>query len=301
MGFYILIFMLIFAGLHALLRPLFGIPSKAAVRNARAQTEKRLPLKRKLYNAFIRPIVRAVASLIRMKPDREREMGLLLKRAGMQLTPREFRAKAFVDAALSLLISVIVFLAGLHYMLPVTLIVSVLFYFRSSTSLNEALKEKKERIEASLPGFIRAILYKLEQNRSISGDHIHADLIEIFEDYLRIAKGVFHYDVSVLVTEMKSMDIPSALRNFSDRISLPEVTFLTNALIGIHRGENQNDTLRGLAKDMDIKARENIRRELDKRPGKVRLAIIPMAILAIVCLFYVIITSVLVNMGGLLS
>lgn len=123
MGYYILIFILVFIGLYFFLHPLFGLPSRAAVRNAKTQAAKRLPLRKELYNTFIRPMIRAVAALIRMKPEKEREMAALLKRAGMELTPREYRAKAIVDTALSLLLSAFAAFCGIGYMLPVTLII----------------------------------------------------------------------------------------------------------------------------------------------------------------------------------
>lgn len=89
---------------------------------------------------------------------------------------------------------------------------------------------------------------------------VQADLIQIFEDYLKVANSAFHYDIAILIMEMKSKDIETALRNFNERVGLAEVSF-ANALIGLNRGEHQGETP-ALARDMDIKARENIRKVL---------------------------------------
>ena len=81
------------------------------------------------------------------------------------------------------------------------------------------------------------------------------DLIQVFEDYLKVSSEVFYYDIAVLILDMKAKDIETALRNFNERVGLVEVSFLTNALIGLYRGEHQAEALHYLAKDMDIKAR----------------------------------------------
>ena len=68
------------------------------------------------------------------------------------------------------------------------------------TDLKDKMKEKKNRIEIELPGFIRSILYKLDDIKDDSKRAVvQVDLIQIFEDYLKVASDVFHYDISVLV------------------------------------------------------------------------------------------------------
>jgi hypothetical protein len=113
----------------------------------------------------------------------------------------------------------------------------------------------------------------------LRGGEVKVDLIAIFEDYLKVVNEVFYYDVAFLVTEMKSKDSKTALRNFDARIGLPEVNFLVQALLGLDKGEDQSDALAHLAREVDLKA--HIRRQLAKRPGKVCLATIPLVVVAI--------------------
>ncbi|GHU94328.1 hypothetical protein FACS1894208_05210 [Clostridia bacterium] len=215
----------------------------------------------------------------------------------LRIPPREYYARALIVAALSLLLSVVIAVMGLPQAAPATAILSVLIFFHFTTMHRDALKAKQLKIELGLPGFIRSILHQLPDTRH-SGE-VKVDLIRIFEDYLKVANEVFYYDVAYLITEMKSKDNRTALRNFDARIGLSEVTFLTRALIGLDRGEDQSDALAHLARDVDLKARENIRKVLAKRPGKVRLATIPLVIVALGSLLYVIVTHLFTSVGGL--
>ncbi|GHU95869.1 hypothetical protein FACS1894208_09500 [Clostridia bacterium] len=215
----------------------------------------------------------------------------------MDIPPKEYYARALIMAALSLLLSVAIAVMGLPQAAPATAILSVLIFFHFTTMHKDAFKAKQLKIELGLPGFIRSILHQLPDTRH-SGE-VKVDLIRIFEDYLKVANEVFYYDVAYLITEMKSKDNRTALRNFDARIGLSEVTFLTLALIGLDRGEDQSDALAHLARDVDLKARENIRKVLAKRPGKVRLATIPLVVVALGSLLYVIATHLFLSVGGL--
>jgi hypothetical protein len=162
------------------------------------------------------------------------------------------------------------------------------------------MKEKKKRIDAELPGFVRSILYRLEDSRQNgSRTVVQADLIQIFEDYLKVASDAFREDVAILVTEMKAKNIEAALRSFNQRLGLIEVSFLVNALIGLHRGEHQGEALSYLARDMDIKAKEALRKRLDSLPRRVKIASIPLVAITVVSLFYVIGSHLIRSMGGL--
>lgn len=255
----------------------------------------------KIYHAIVMPIMKPVTKFVKLPADKEIETASMLKRGGLNLSPKEYYARAIVSAGLTLPFSFLMVVVGVNQLLPVTLAFSVIVYFHFLTDLNDKLKLKKDQIEMGLPGFVRSILFKLDDVSSDKGGNniVQVDLIQIFEDYLRVANPVFHYDVAVLIMEMKSKDIEAALRNFSERIGLPEVSFLSNALIGLNRGEHQGETLSALARDMDIKARENIRKVLLKRPGQVRMASIPLVIVSIATLLYVIVSHLFHSVSGL--
>lgn len=220
---------------------------KKNIKNLQTEKEK---TGQKLLNRFVMPLVKPVSRWIRLDPAREAKLASTLRRGGIDLTPREYRARAL--------------------------------------------------IEAELPSFVRSILYKLDDIREGSQKTVvQVDLIQIFEDYLMVANDVFRYDVSVLVMEMKAKNIETALRNFNERIGLTDVSFLVNALIGLYRGEHQGEALAYLARDMDVKAKEALKKKLNKLPGKIKIASIPLVAVTLATLLYVIGSHLIRSMGGL--
>ena len=296
----ILFFVLLYAGLFLLLLFLLKVPTKRSGQNLRTQVAVKVKMGTRLFHLAVKPLIKPVSMLIRLDPAKEAGLLQMLRRGGLDLAPREYYARAVVCAVFTLPLSLLTMILGVGQLAPVTLVFSIVVYFHCMTDLKDKLKKKKDMIEAGLPGFIRSIIYKLDQtSREADEIKVQADLIGIFADYLRVANDVFYYDVAVLITEMKSMDIQTALRNFADRVGLTEVNFLVGALIGLERGERQGDTLSALAKDMDLKAREYIKKQLAKRPGKVRMATIPLVIVAIATLLYVIVSHLFMSIGGL--
>ncbi|MDD4566116.1 MAG: hypothetical protein PHE79_11665 [Eubacteriales bacterium] len=247
----------------------------------------------KLLDGIVMPLAEIVSGYIKFSEERSKELRVDLARADIALSPQLYYARAVVIAVVSLPLLFLIIVVGIPWLLPFAIILVGLVFYHFMTLHKDKLKMKKEKIEMGLPGFVRSILYKLNDN---SEGLVKADLISIFEDYLKVANDVFRYDVSMLIMEMKSKDIETAIRNFNSRVSIPDVSFLCNALIGITRGERQNETLASLARDMDKKAGENIRRHLQRRPGKVMRACIPLVFVGILALVYVLYAA---TIGGL--
>lgn len=270
---------------------------KKNIKNIQAEKEK--PGKQLLYR-FIMPLVKPVSRLIPLDPVKEARMASVLRRGGMELTPKEYYARGILCALFTTPLALLLFTIGAANLAPIVLIFSLVIYFHFTTDLKDKMKEKKNRIEAELPGFIRSILYKLDDIKDGSSKAVvQVDLIQIFEDYLKVASEVFYYDVSVLVMEMKAKDIETALRNFNERIGITDVSFLVNALIGLYRGEHQGEALAYLARDMDIKAKEALRKKLNKLPRRVKIASIPLVAVTLASLLYVIGSHMIRSMGDL--
>jgi hypothetical protein len=296
----IIIFILLTAAGFLICRELLKIPKLSMKRNIKnLQTEKEKPGKR-LLNRFVMPLAKPVSRFIPIDPIKEARMASMLRRGGLELTPKEYYARAILCASLTLLLMPLLIAIGADNLAPIVLIFAVVVYFHFMTDLKDQMKEKKRRIEMELPGFIRSILYRLEDSKDSSNRAVvQVDLIEIFEDYLKVASDVFRNDISILVMEMKSQNIETALRSFNERLGLTDVSFLVNALIGLHRGEHQGEALAYLARDMDIKAKEALKKKLNNLPRRVKIASIPLVAATLACLLYVIGTHLIRSMGGL--
>lgn len=299
MFYQLVVFVLLTVAGFLICRQLLKIPKASMKKNIKNLQTVKEKAGRRLLNRIIMPLVKPVSRLIRIDPLKEARMASMLRRGGHELTPKEYYARAILCASFTLLLMPLLIFIGAANLVPIVLIFAVVIYFHFMTDLKDMMKEKKRRIEIELPSFVRSILYKLDDIRGDKQSVVQVDLIQIFEDYLKVASDVFRYDVSVLVMEMKAVDIETALRNFNERVGLTDVSFLVNALIGLHRGEHQGEALAYLARDMDVKAKEALRKKLNKLPGTVKRASIPLVVVTLACLLYVIGSHMVKSMGGL--
>lgn len=300
MFYQIIVFILLTAAGILICRQLLKIPKLSMKKNIKNVQAEKEAMGNRLLNRFIMPLARPVSRFVPLDPVKEARMASILRRGGLELTPKEYYARAIVCASFTLPLALLFIFLRAVKLAPLILLLALLVYRHFMTDLKDRMKEKKKRIEMELPGFVRSILYRLEDNRH-DGSRlvVQVDLIQIFEDYLKVASDAFQEDVAILVMEMKAKDIETALRSFNERLGITDVSFLVNALIGLHRGEHQGEALSYLARDMDIKAKEAMKKKLDTLPRRVKIASIPLVAITIVSLLYVIGSHLIRSMGGL--
>nr|WP_312577775.1 hypothetical protein [Sedimentibacter sp.] len=296
----IILFILLTAAGILICRQLLKIPKLSMKKNLKHLRPEKEAAGSRMLNRVILPVARPISRFIPIDPVKEARMSSMLRRGGQELTPKEYYARAILCASFTLPLALVFLIMGAVKLAPMILLLALVVYRHFMTDLKDQLKEKKKRIESELPGFVRSILYRLEDNRHDGSRMVvQVDLIQIFEDYLKVASDAFREDVAILVMEMKAKDIETALRNFNERLGITEVSFLVNALIGLHRGEHQGEALSYLARDMDIKAKEALKKKLDNLPRRVKIASIPLVAITIISLFYVIGSHLIRSMGGL--
>ena len=296
----IILFILLTAAGILICRQLLKIPKLSMKKNLKHLRAEKEAAGSRMLNRVIMPVARPISRFIPIDPVKEARMSSMLRRGGQELTPKEYYARAILCASFTLPLALVFLIMGAVKLAPMILLLALVVYRHFMTDLKDQLKEKKKRIESELPGFVRSILYRLEDNRHDGSRMVvQVDLIQIFEDYLKVASDAFREDVAILVMEMKAKDIETALRNFNERLGITEVSFLVNALIGLHRGEHQGEALSYLARDMDIKAKEALKKKLDNLPRRVKIASIPLVAITIISLFYVIGSHLIRSMGGL--
>lgn len=300
MFYQMIVFVLLTAAGILICRQLLKIPKLSMKKNIRNVQAEKEATGKQLLNRFVMPLARPLSRFVPIDPVKEARMASILRRGGLELTPKEYYARAVICAFFTLPLALPFIFLGAVKLAPLILLLALLVYRNFMTDLKDQMKEKKKRIGMELPGFVRSILYRLEDNRH-DGSRlvVQVDLIQIFEDYLKVASDAFREDVAILVMEMKAKDIETALRSFNERLGITDVSFLVNALIGLHRGEHQGEALSYLARDMDIKAKEAMRKKLDTLPRRVKIASIPLVAVTLVSLLYVIGSHLVRSMGGL--
>lgn len=285
-----LLFILIFLGALLIWKQALGIaPSRHSKNVKELDTVRGLD---KLVYALANPI----AKLIRLSPDSQAYLKEMLAECELAVTPEQYYARAVVMGLLTLPLTPLIILAGLPYLWPVTLLLSVLVYFKNVNQIKDKRSAQKKARQRAMPHLIRSIL---AQVNTIQTNLVQIDLLKVFEDYLRVADAAFYQPVARLISEIRiTGDVEYSLQNFEQRLLLPEITSLVNALIGIYRGEDQLTTLQFIAHDTDARARELIKGELAKRPGKVNRLSLPLVGLGVFALFYCLVVYMFSTIGG---
>lgn len=245
-----------------------------------------------LKKVFIGVPAKFLAQFINIDMYKRAKIDRDLDRVGYKETPEEFYASAIVKAIYFILVGVLFILLN-SILIGVLLIgVSIIVYLASVDKLNDKLKERNEQIMKELPTFIRTYNNALKQSK---------DFLKFVINYREIAKPNFHYDLDVLITDLKTMDEESALTRFANRINISHLTQFTNAVIANNKGSDQSVYFQQLNHDMNMLAVENVKREIDKRPEKVK----PMTMIVVCCIYglllYPIIMQLIGNMGVFLN
>ncbi len=75
-----------------------------------------------------------------------------------------------------------------------------------------------------------------------------------------------------LILDMKTGNSETALRSMDARLNIPSFSALSAVLCGVYQGVDQQTSLLVLEQDMRTKERETHRRQLEKRPGRIKAA-----------------------------
>lgn len=235
-------------------------------------------------NRYLNNILKIVAPLIPLSAKANKTMQEQLARADIPYTPQEYYAKAILSAIAGAFVSMMG--RGMDSTLLVIggILTAIFLFFKNFDQVKDLLKDKFALIENEIPQFVRSIASSLNTTR---------DVVQAIEQYYKIASPAMRSELDILITEMKSSSVPQALMRFDQRLNNPEISRLCAALIEVERGIDAELTLSYLAADMTTMHRELIQRELDKRPGQMKRAILPGGIILVLMMFYMLIQAVI--------
>lgn len=288
---YFLIFIMLAGGAFMILSDVLKLPPLATVKGVRIAVKNEESVLEMILTIFVMPIVKIVSPFIVMADFKEKQMQKKLLRAGIPLTPKEYVARSIVIAVLVTVFAYVMLACTVKGMSFVAFILGVVVYFHFSGEVKDKLKAKDRLIEAELPKFIRAIVQGLKTEK---------DIIKLLETYQTIAGSGLKYDIEVLIMDLKSGNFEDGMVEFEKRLGNSYISRLTKALIATNRGDDQSSTLNYLLSDMGLLAKEMMQRELSKRPGRVKMLVIPIVIVAVVALFYVIGMNLFTSLGGIM-
>lgn len=235
-------------------------------------------------------LLQIVAPLVPISEQAEKKLNEDLVRADIPYNAKEYYAKAILSALLGVFVAVFGASMGSGILIVGGLLMSVYLFFKNFDQVKDTLKNKFNLLENEIPTFIRSIE---------SGLHTDKDIIRTFERYNQIASPAMRSELEIVITDMKASSVPQGLMRFDNRMNNPEVSRLCAALIEVDRGVDATLTLQYLAQDMTTMHRQMIQRELDKRPGQMKRAILPAGIILVIMMFYILIQAVLQSASSL--
>lgn len=288
---YFIIFIAFAGGLFIVTSEVLGLPPTATAKGIKTAVKSQQSLLDYLLTVVVMPIVKIISPFIVVADYKEKQMLKQLQRAGIPLNPKEYYARSIVMAVLATAITYIMLVMTVKSMSLVAVILGVVVYFHFQGEIKDKLKAKDRLIEAELPKFIRAIVQGLRTEK---------DIIKLLETYQTIAGDGLKYDIEVLIMDLKSGNFEEGMTEFEKRLGNSYVSRLAKALIAVNRGDDQSSMLNYLLSDMGLLAKEMMQRELNKRPGRVKMLVIPVVLIAVIALFYVIGANLFNSLGGIM-
>lgn len=215
-------------------------------------------------------LITHIAKRVKLDAYKRERLLISLERCRMQQSPEIYYAEA-IYAGVKILFCSTGFLAiGMAPGFLLSVILSVVIFFQKIKNLEENIKKRNDEIITEFPMFIRNFSYSLEATR---------DIVGIIDRYRSVAGGHFKEELDLLITDMKTGNYEDAIQKFDRRLNLEPVTAFATGLMGISRGIDYKTYFFVLEENMKLLARETLKREVRKRPGKLQKAVLLIVLL----------------------
>ena len=274
--YYILTVLLLAFGIYILVGNFIDFPTKRTEKVMSAFRRKQ-GIGERFYTAVTYPLTKIISKFIRPENHQKRKLEKDLARAGINLSPAEYYAKAYVTAGLVILSSFIFIPLGLTVITMCVMLLGIMMFFKERQDAREKLKKINGKILDELPRFVRTYNNSLKSSK---------DILKFMERYRKIAGDDFKYDLDILITDLKTGNTEEALQRFDERINIPQLSTFISGVIGTSKGIDQETFFYLMEQDMKILARENIKREIAKRPGKIKKATIAVGVMMFLLYLY---------------
>ncbi len=257
-------------GLYRILQAALPLPSGRAARAIRYRMGKK-PLTKRLQDILL-PLARLLSRLFPMSAYRRQRLEADFSRLGMEQTPQDYVSSALAQSLLLALFGLVFIPIGAPWLSLITAVAALLAYMRQTQTIRNKIEARNREIEGELPRLVETLGYALQDNR---------DLPAFFEKYRHVAGPVLAPELDRLLVDLQTGNQEEALRRMDARLGLPSFSSLCAILCGVHQGIDQRLSLLVLEQDMRTKERETLRRNMEKRPGRIKAASFLLTVLMI--------------------
>lgn len=219
------------------------------------------------------------------------KLGKDLEKAGFPITPQEYTARKYLIIAAGISLTAVCFIFRFYFGVFIILLTTIFALMKQHDALTAKVRRKELAISQEMPRFVRTLCRSLQTDR---------DLVNVISSYRKVAGPELGGELDILLAEMQSGNVQSALVHFENRIGSPEAFRLCAVLRDMSLGVDQTATLSYMADDMARLVKEKIKRELSLRPGKMRRTYYPAIAICIAMILYVLVVYVIHNLNSIL-
>lgn len=270
-------------GLFRVAKAALRLPSGKSI-NAIRDIHGRRSMAERLQAALL-PLARLISKLFPMSEYREKRLEADFARLHITQRPEDFVSNAKARSLLLALIGALFVPIGIPILALMTAVAALLAYFQIMQSVRKRVEARNREIEAELPRLVETMNYTLQDNR---------DMLTFFQKYRRVAGKALGAELDRLITDMQIGNQEAALRRMDARLALPSFSALCAVLCGVYQGVDQRTSLLVLEQDMRTKEREKLRRLMEKRPGRIKVASLILTVLMIL-MFMVPLVLLIIN------
>ena len=239
----------------------------------------------------LKQLLAAVSRLVYVDENAGMKLGRDLEKAGLPITPKVYTARKYLTVFAGIGLTAVCLILRFYFGMFLILLAMVFALMKQRDALNEKIRKKELAISQEMPRFVRTLCRSLQSDR---------DLVSVIGSYRKIAGPELGGELDILLAEMQSGNVQSALVHFENRIGSPEAFRLCGALRDMSMGIDQTAALSYMADDMARSAKENIKRELSLRPGKMRRTYYPAIGVCIAMILYVLVVYVIHNLNNII-
>ena len=279
---------LLAAGLFFIAADLLRLP-RLATQKAMLEADRQARPRAKTSDTLLQGAAVKLSRLIRMDEYKKSRMAKVLAAAGLAVTPELFTARAMVKAG-ALGLGVLPALMILPLLAPVLLFLAILVYFKEISKADEALADKRGRIESELPRFVATITQELKASR---------DVLSMMENFKKNAGAEFAAELDVLTADMRSSSYEAALTRFEARINSPMLSDVTRGLIGVLRGDDGSVYFQMLSHDMKQLELQRLKAQAQKIPPKIRVFSFVMLLCFLLTYMSIIVFQIITSFSGM--
>jgi Flp pilus assembly protein TadB len=237
-----------------------------------------------------RLLLAAIARLVYTDEAAWSKLSKDLSKAGLAVTPREYLARKYLIIMGCACLAALCVLLKIYLGIVFAVLLLVYGLMKHRDALDTRIRKKDAAIAREMPRFVKTICRGLQSDR---------DLHNVVGAYRKVAGIELGGELDILLAELETGNTQSALIHFENRLGTPEAFRLCAALRDMSTGVDQTATLGYMADDMARQAKENIRKELSLRPGKMRRTYYPAIGVCIAMILYVLVVYVVQNLNHL--